>query len=284
MNQVWLRLRWVAICTFLVLALHAEEALSDETPSEGGCSLSGPALMGRNTPDIRNRYVPPVAGVDLEQALNYVDGEGIDLAWFYRSFTYPRVFYKPGSRPKLEAVVWEHTKPDAPEMERLRALVQVVFQRMPHYIFLGYTGRPDRGLSEEQLLESGHGWCNEQARVLVALTQVAGLPSRLVFAHSRDGKMAHVVTEVYVEGKWVLVDQTEGYIFTTRDGRPLNVLDFHSDPEIWREADALYKARQQENRRVAKNPAFWENHHGLAKPEHPLKLFECVGYHNYFIH
>ena len=43
--------------------------------------------------DIQQRFVPPVAGLDLEQALNYTDSDGLDLAWFYRSFTYPRVFY-----------------------------------------------------------------------------------------------------------------------------------------------------------------------------------------------
>jgi len=80
-------------------------------------------------------------------------------------------------------------------------------------------------MTEEDLLRSGHGWCNEQARVLVALTQVAELPSRLVFAHSRDGKAGHVATEVYVDGKWVLVDQTEGLVFVRKDGSPLNVLD-----------------------------------------------------------
>lgn len=161
---------------------------------------------------IRDRFVPPVAGIDLEQALNYTDSEGLDLAWFYDSFTYPRVFYKRGSRPYLEKIVWERTKPDAPPMARLRACVAVVESRMPHYIRLGYKGATDRAMTEEELLRSGHGWCNEQARVLAALTQIAGLPSRLVFAQSRDGKAAHVVTEVHVDGKWVLVDQTEGLV------------------------------------------------------------------------
>ena len=45
---------------------------------------------------IKERFVPPVAGIDLEQALNFTDAEGIDLTWFYNSFTYPRVFYKSG--------------------------------------------------------------------------------------------------------------------------------------------------------------------------------------------
>jgi transglutaminase-like putative cysteine protease len=232
---------------------------------------------------IKERFVPPVAGIDLEQALNYTDTEGLDLAWFYDSFTYPRVFYKPGSRPLLERMVWEQTTPQAPAMVRLRACVAMVEARVPHYIRLGYYGATDRGMTEEDLIRSGHGWCNEQARVLVALTQVAGLPSRLVFAHSRDGKAGHVVTEVYVDGKWVLVDQTEGLVFTRKDGRPLNVLDFRTDANAWREADALYKAQHARNRELAKDKAFWDSGHGIARKEHPLDLFECVGYHNYFI-
>ena len=233
---------------------------------------------------IKDRFVPPVAGIDLEQALNYTDSEGLDLAWFYSSFTYPRVFYKPGSRPVLEKIVWEQTKADAPAMARLRACVALVANCMPHYIRLGYKGATDRAMTEEDLLRSGHGWCNEQARVLVALTQIAGLPSRLVFAQSRDGKAAHVVTEVYVDGKWVLVDQTEGLVFTRQDGSPLNVLDFRTDPIAWREADALYKAQHARNRELAKDKSFWDTGHGIARKEHPLELFECVGYHNYFIH
>lgn len=233
---------------------------------------------------IKDRFVPPVAGIDLEQALNYTDSAGLDLAWFYKSFTYPRVFYKPGSRPYLEKILAEQAGAGTSGMDKLRACVALVAARLPHYILLGYNGAPDRALTEEDLLRSGHGWCNEQARVLAALTQIAGLPSRLVFAQSRDGKAAHVVTEVYLDGKWVLVDQTEGLVFTRQDGRPLNVLDFRTDPDAWREADALYKAQQQRNRELAKDKVFWDSNHGIARREHPLELFECVGYHNYFIH
>jgi hypothetical protein len=243
-----------------------------------------PKAVTTEARDIQQRFVPPVAGVDLEQALNYTDSDGLDLAWFYHSFTYPKVFYKPGSRPFLEKIVREQANADAPAMDRLRACINVIVERMPHYILLGYNGAPDRALTEEDLLRSGHGWCNEQARVLVALTQIAGLPSRLVFGQSRDSKIAHVVSEVYVEGKWVLVDQTEGLIFTRQDGRPINVLDLRTDHEVWREADALYKAQQHRNRERAKDKSFWDTGHGIAAREHPLDVFECVGYHNYFIH
>ena len=53
-------------------------------------------------PQMMDRYLPPVNGKDLEQSLNYADSRGIPLRWFYESFTYPRIFYRRGSRPKLE--------------------------------------------------------------------------------------------------------------------------------------------------------------------------------------
>ena len=234
---------------------------------------------------IQQRFVPPVAGIDLEQALNYTDAEGLDLAWFYDSFTYPRVFYKPGSRPLLEKIVREQTKPDAPAMTRLRAVGRP-------------GGESDAALHPARLLRShgprhdGGGPLPIRPRLVQrtgtraggAVAQIAGLPSRLVFAHSRDGKAGHVVTEVYADGKWVLVDQTEGLVFARKDGRPLNVLDFRRDPAAWREADALYKAQHAANRELAKDKSFWDSGHGIARREHPLELFECVGYHNYFVH
>ena len=265
------------VATAVVVSVLVGPARAVFPAEEPAASSTGPRR-------IEQRFVPPVAGIDLEQALNYTDSAGLDLAWFYTSFTYPQVFYKTGSRPVLEKIVWDNTTRDAAPMERLRACVTVVATRMPHYIQLGYNGATDRGMTEEELLESGHGWCNEQARVLVALTQIAGLPSRLVFAQSRDGQAAHVVTEVYVEGKWVLVDQTEGLVFTRKDGSPLNVLDFRTDPDAWREADALYKAQHRRNRELAKDKSFWDANHGIARREHPLDLYQCVGYHNYFIH
>ena len=61
---------------------------------------------------------------------------------------------------------------------------------------------PDRALPEEDIIESGWGWCNEQARVLVGLAQVAGVPGRLVGIYSSAGPKGHMSTELYVEGKW----------------------------------------------------------------------------------
>lgn len=234
-------------------------------------------------PPIMDRYVPPVAGIDLQQSLNYTSSEGLDLAWFYECFTYPRVFYKPGQRPMLDV----HVKPvmdgKHSALDKLYHCMNVIEQRMPHFAYLGYDGPADRAMTEEQLLMSGKGWCNEQVRVLIALTQAAGLPSRMVFA-AMVNKRGHVLTEVWVDNKWVLVDQTENYLFTQADGQGVNVLDFKTSESCWQEVDHRYKAHMIQRRSNSKNKAFWGQVVPYGVIDHPLELFYKVGYCNYFIH
>lgn len=232
-------------------------------------------------PRIANRTVHPVGGIDLEQCLNFVSSDGLELSWFYTSFTYPAVFYRKGSRPKLEEALGD--LPATGAMARLQHCLRIVNERVVHFTKLGFKGPGNRGLSEEELIESGQGWCNEEARVLVALTQIAGLPSRLVFG-TRPNGTGHVTTEVYVDGRWVLVDQTKSYIFTRADGTPVNVLDFKTDPVLWLEVDLAFKERTMRTREEARDKDFWDEMMPHAYHPHPLELFHSTGYCNYFIH
>jgi len=237
-----------------------------------------------NHRSIEERFIPPVSGIDLEQALNYVDETGLDLEWFYASYTYPRVFYRKGNRPLLDEIIDQLCADN--DILLFHKCVEAVYDRIVHFSQLGYVGRMGRGMSEEELLGSGCGWCNEQARVLAALTQAAGLPSRLVFADDGAGA-GHVITEVYIRGKWALVDQTEGFIFSDKHGTPVNVLDLRQDTALWHQVDTLYKARLLEHRAritTAAGKAFWDCWVPYGCFDHPLDVLRHVGYCNYFIH
>lgn len=232
---------------------------------------------------ITSRFVPPVRGIDLQQSLNYTSSQGLDLAWFYDCFTYPKVFYTPGSRPMFDALVKPVLYRPHSDLDKLRHCLLVIEKRMPHFAYHGHAGPPDRGMTEEQLFMSNQGWCNEQVRVLIALTQAAGLPSRMVFA-AMASKQGHVLTEVWVDGKWLLVDQTENYLFTRADGSPVNVLDFKSDDRCWQEVNQRYKAHMLARRETAPDKAFWDKVVPYGIVDQPLRLFDTVGYCNYFIH
>mgnify|MGYP001490479043 FL=1 len=232
---------------------------------------------------IKERKRPPVSGVDLEHSLNYISARGIPLEWFYSSFTAPEAFYRSGSCKYLERIVENHISLEMTCLSKIDVLVNIVRNEMPHYSTLGLLGPTDRGIKEEELLLSGEGWCNEQARAFLALTQIAGYPSRLVFA-SCEGVGAHVLSEVYIHDRWILVDQTEAFIFVTSNGTPVNVMDIKQFSDIWQDVDKLYKARLMENRSKAINIDFWDTWVPYSLVENPLRLFTNVGYCNYFIH
>ena len=144
-------------------------------------------MADQKCPPISARVVPPVAGIDLMQSLSYTDSQGLPLEWFYTAFTYPRVFYRKGSRPHLEAFVAGVVPAPKPDLPTVEAVLDAMNRKLPHFVPLGHNGPSDRAWPEEELLESGGGWCNEQARVFIALTQVLGLPSRLVFVSTSEG-------------------------------------------------------------------------------------------------
>ncbi len=234
-------------------------------------------------PPITLRFVPPVAGVDLEHALHYVAAGAIPRCWFYQSFTWPRTFYRRGSRPALEALL-EAERCTGGGVAELQKIIDLVYARVRHFSLLGIHGDPARGLSEEGLLLLGQGWCNEQARVFSALCQVADFPTRLVFAAMATGK-GHVLTEVYCEGKWTLVDQTAAYRFADAEGRGINLADLEAAaPSLRGYVSQAYGAALRAERPKAVDPAFWDEFVSYGVVNDPLELFHSVGYCNYFIH
>lgn len=234
--------------------------------------------------NIDDRYKPNVAGVDLEHSLNYISAQGLDLEWFYRSYTHKHLLYRRGSRPGLETFLEQQgIDLQSDDLSRLQGICEAVYATIVHYSLLGYSGKTDRGLSEENLLLYGKGWCNEQARVLLALLQVAGIPARLVFAAMEDLK-GHVLTEAWIHDQWVLVDQTCRWIFTLEDERLLNVYDLKTDTGIQAEAGRRYRDAMQQDRKRSRDPEVWDRLVPYGVVGDGLALFHSVGFCNYFIH
>ena len=78
--------------------------------------------------------------------------------------------------------------------------MQWVRDNVRHPNFAGVDLPPDRAMTEEQLIDSGVGWCNEQCRVFIALCGVMEIPARLCFLFHANGKTAHTATEVELGG------------------------------------------------------------------------------------
>ena len=148
----------------------------------------------------------PVAGLDREQTLSQVRLCPETEALLYGGeFSPRRIQYAPGARPTLESIVASFAGGDA--RARAGAALTWVFRNVAHPHVVGPLA-PDRDLSEEQIIETGIGWCNEQARVFIALCEVMALPARICFVCHHNGLSGHSATEVLLGGRWAFFDAT----------------------------------------------------------------------------
>jgi len=234
---------------------------------------------------IDRRPVPAVAGIDLEHALNYLDIDDAGIDFMYRHYTSSHLMYRRGARPALEQYAREVVRNTQNESEKISALARWVAVKVRwagYYRLAKCQPLPaDRNLNEEQLIKSGFAWCNEQARVFCALSQVIGFPARLVFACNKRRGYGHVISEVLLDAGWLAVDQSLGYCFFRTD-KPI------AASRIWRD----------ERCRMFFAPRYHELCHGLmhslgpaaaqdfrmGAAAEPLDGYRDLGYQNYFVH
>lgn len=125
-------------------------------------------------------------------------------AYLYSSFTPTTVSYVSGSRPELEWHVSVALKDAKTQAEKAVALTRHVNRVVLHTMHIPQELR-ELGGTEEHILRRGFGYCNEMARVLTILAQIAGIPSRLVFVRQPCGDR-HVICELHIDGSWGFFD------------------------------------------------------------------------------
>ena len=142
----------------------------------------------------------------------------------YSEAAVPGCRYIAGSRPKLEEIV-ASCRVAGNEQETALNLMRFcrdLYRRRGDGQPLAYGG------SEEAMIERGEILCEELARLMVALCEVAGLPGRLVL-HCVGG---HYTSEIYADGKWCYMDPRMGIYFLKEDGRVASVADLVDMPQI----------------------------------------------------
>lgn len=118
------------------------------------------------------------------------------------------------------------------------ALMDWVRDLNRHFPKLGPV--PFHGGTEEEVCKKGSMMCNEQARVLGILAQIAGLPSRYVghmapiwtYDAPKGGTgTGHGVCEIYVDGRWAYFD-IRGQYFVKPGGELASAWDLIRDPSL----------------------------------------------------
>ena len=235
---------------------------------------------------IDQRNKPPVKGVDLEHALNFIQLEQVGEAFMYEQYTAGHLSYTFGSRPFLEEKVRQHCGGMTDPLAKVQSLSEYVANEV---LWAGYYEQKTtrrlsaiRNATEETIIASGYGWCNEQTRVLCALTQIAGVSSRLIFASNKAKTYGHVVCEVLLPEGWMLIDQSFAYCFYMNN-KPVRVIDVFNKKEMRGYFEPIYKdlcqnlIKKIEQKIVSVDFA-------MAAGDNPLDGFSNIGFYNYFIH
>ena len=239
--------------------------------------------MKKRSIDLRSK--PPVKGIDLWQAMNFIWLDDVSVDFITNCYTSATTCYVPGSRPVLEKVAKRLCHGVSSPLNRVARLANYVAEEVP---WAGYYERDhgsrlpsDRNFTEEQILRSRAGWCMEQARLLCALTQIRGIPSRLVFAGNRAWTYGHVVTEVLLKNGWMLIDQSFGHCFIYK-GRPASAWEVYHAPKKAGYFAPIYRSMCRELDETLGNGILSRDFE-MAVVANPLNGFARLGYCNHFV-
>ena len=217
--------------------------------------------------------------------MNYISLDDVSTDFIYGSYTSKTICYTQGSRPILETAVGKVCDANGDPFDRLFLLTKYVAEEVRwagfHEREHGFRLPVDRNFTEEEILLSGFGWCNEQARLLCALLQVSKIPARIVFAANREGTFSHVVTEALTPKGWMAIDQSLNYLFM-HDGNPVNAWEVaHVPAQAQFFAPVYYSLCQQLQATLGRD--LLSRDFKMALSEKPLAGFETLGYCSYSV-
>jgi hypothetical protein len=149
----------------------------------------------------------------------------------YGNFTPTHVGYRSGTRPELERITRILGLANLAEEERIGSVMRFASGLGPSPPV--ELAEMKFGGSEEEIVARGSDWCPDVARVACALSQVAGLPSRLVVLEDPAAAYTgHTIVEIWRSGKWGAVDPVENVIYRTFDGTPATTWELMHRPEL----------------------------------------------------
>ena len=166
---------------------------------------------GKGLPESTQKALKGVSvyGNDLDQIHNMILYAPETYDYLKQEYSPTAPTYRKGIRPSLEDIATRVIGDYKEQYEPIQALLSWVSCNVQHALVLNGDA-PVSYLSEEDIIERGWGWCNEQARVFACLAQTCNLMTRMCFLTHKNATWGHVVTEVYFENEWIFADPTIG--------------------------------------------------------------------------
>lgn len=198
------------------------------------------------------------------------------------SFSPRRIRYRQGARPVLERIA--ETLREQDQLASALGAMQWVFAHVDHASLRVQATPPNRGMTEEQLIDSGVGWCNEQARIFIALCEVMEMPARLCFLFHGSKPCGHATAEALIDGRWVFFDPTFNICIRLPDGRGAEARQMAAGGAHQALAHRAYRAAYDQIFPRMKPP--YRDRHALeydANRDTPGELMAHQGFSNYLI-
>ena len=180
----------------------------------------------------------------------------------YREYTPTEVSYRRGSRPELERYAEQAVAGRCTHEEWLEGIIE--FCRR-----LGDRATDDLdamilGGTEEEIVLRGSDWCTDVARVACVMSQVAGLPARLVsLFNTAQAYSGHEIVEVYRCGAWGAADPVNGVVYRRPEGKPTTTWDLMSDHRLielaWKGRTSFYADPGQFRAAAVNNYFVWDS-------------------------
>jgi hypothetical protein len=104
-------------------------------------------------------------------------------------------------------------------------VVLAVFTFASEQIAIPAPSDETKDLSPLEVIADGHGWCDQQANVMITLAGLGGIDGNLLFLFGYDSISHHSVCELEVEGKHLLFDPFYHASFKTRSGEGAGLND-----------------------------------------------------------
>jgi len=167
--------------------------------------------------------------------------------YLYSAYTPLPLHYVPGSRPQLERAVRRVVTSEMTEREKVFAIVKYCHHGFREdYVNIVPEKTVVLNAAEEEILKLNGGQCEDRARLMICMCQIAGIPARLVavYSHFRPEENykvhgGHAIIEIFCEGGWAFFDTNVMDFYCLReDGRLASLWDLRCHPEWVEKQDA----------------------------------------------
>jgi hypothetical protein len=104
-------------------------------------------------------------------------------------------------------------------------VAQAVFTFASEHIAVPSPADETKDLSPLEVIAEGHGWCDQQANVMITLAGLGGIDGNLLFLYGYDSISHHSVCELEVDGRFLLFDPFYRASFRTKRGERAGLND-----------------------------------------------------------